>query len=133
MLRIFYVCLFQPDLLGVFFQQFPLQERGLDAHPVAVSLVALADDGDQVALLGVVHGVMQCIQPVGDLHEFCVRVALVHAHPDIGEDVLDLFEAVVVLGEDGEIGHFGAGLAHAVAAQLGTVAAAAEHHSRCGL
>ena len=71
MLRIFYVCLFQPDLLGVFFQQFPLQERGLDAHPVAVGLVALADDGNQVALLGVVHGVMQCIQPVGQYARKC--------------------------------------------------------------
>ncbi len=64
----------------------------------------------------------------GDDRELCVRVALVHAHADIGKDVLHLFKAVVVLGEDGEIGHLGADLAHAVAAQLGAVAAAAEHH-----
>ena len=46
----------------------------------------------------------------------------------IRNNILYLFKAVVVLGEDGEIGHLGADLAHAVAAQLGAVAAAAEHH-----
>ena len=66
----------------------------------------------------VIHCVVQRIQTVGDLHELCVRVALVHAHADISKDVLHLFKAVVVLGKDGEIGHFGADLAHAVAAQL---------------
>lgn len=90
--------------------------------------MALADDGDQVALLGVIHGVVERIQTVGDLHKPGIGVALVHAHPDIGEDVLDLLKAVVVLGQDGEIRHFCTGLAHAVAAQLGAVAAAAEHH-----
>ena len=39
-------CLFQSDLLGVFFQQFPLKEGGLDALAVAVGLVPFADDGD---------------------------------------------------------------------------------------
>ena len=38
--------LFQPDLLGVFLQQLPLKEGGLDALAVAVGLVPLADDGD---------------------------------------------------------------------------------------
>ena len=59
--------LFQADLPRVLHQQLPLQERGLDALAVAVGLVALADDGDQVALLGVVHRVVQGIQPVRDL------------------------------------------------------------------
>ena len=111
--------LFQALLLGVLFQQFPLQEGGLDALAVPVGLVALADDSDQVPLLGMVHGIVQGIQTVGDLHELCLRVALVHAHADIRKDVLHLLKAVVILGEDGEIGHLGADLAHAVAAQLG--------------
>ncbi len=56
--------LFQALLLGVLFQQFPLQEGGLDALAVPVGLVALANDGDQVPLLGMVHGLVQSIQPV---------------------------------------------------------------------
>ena len=122
------IFLFQPDLLCIFFQQFPLQERRLDALAVAVGLVTLADDSDQVALLRMIHRVVQCVQTVRDFHELGVRIALVHAHADVGEDVLHLLKAVVVLGEDGEVGHLGADLAHAVAAQLGAVAAAAEHH-----
>ena len=117
--------LFQPDLLCIFFQQFPLQERRLDALAVAVGLVALADDSDQVALLRMIHRVVQCVQTVRDLHKLCIRVALVHAHTDVRKDIFHLLKAVVVLGEDGEIGHLGADLAHAVAAQLGAVAAAA--------
>lgn len=44
------IFLFQPDLLCVLFQQFPLKEGGLDALAVAVGLVTLSDDGDQVTL-----------------------------------------------------------------------------------
>ena len=62
---IFYL-LFQPDLLCILFQQLPLQERSLDTLAVTVGLVALANDGDQVALLRVIHCVVQCIQTVGD-------------------------------------------------------------------
>jgi len=88
--------------------------------------MALADDGDQVALLRVIHCVVQRIQTVGDLHKLGIGIALVHAHADVGDDVLHLLKAVVVLREDGEIGHLGTNFAHTVAAQLGAVAAAAE-------
>ena len=81
------------------------KEGGLGALAVAGGLVPLSDDGDQVALLCVIHCVVQCVQTVGDLHELCVRVALVHAFADIRNNVLYLFKAVVVLGEDGEIGY----------------------------
>ena len=40
------IFLFQPDLLGVFLQQLPLKEGGLDALAVAVGLVPLADKTD---------------------------------------------------------------------------------------
>ncbi len=126
---VFYVqILLKANLLGVLFQQLPLEEGGLDALAVAVGLMALADDGDKVALLCVVNSIMQSVEAVGDLHELCVRVALVHAHADVGDDVFHLLKAVVVLREDGEISHLGTNFAHAVAAQLGAVAAAAEHH-----
>ena len=104
-----FCCLFQPDLLGVFFQQLPFQEGSFHALTVAVGLVALADDSDQVALLGVIHGVVERVQTVWDLHKLGIGVALVHAHPDIGEDVLDLLKAEAAAGgpialvEEGDI------------------------------
>ena len=77
------IFLFQPDLLCVLFQQFPLKEGGLDALAVAVGLVTLSDDGDQVTLLCVIHCVVQGVQTVGDLHELRVRVALVMRSPPL--------------------------------------------------
>jgi hypothetical protein len=49
-----YYSLLKADLLGILFQQLPLKEGGLDALAVAVGLVPLADDGDQIALLCVI-------------------------------------------------------------------------------
>ena len=63
--RYFYVqILLKADLLGVLFQQLPLEEGGLDALAVTVSLMTLADDGDEVALLCVVNSIMQGVGSV---------------------------------------------------------------------
>ena len=75
-----------------------------------------------------VHRVVQRVQPVGDLHKRGVGVAFLHPLADVGQDVLHLFKAVVVLGQDGKIRHFGADLPHAVPAQPRAVAPAAKHH-----
>ena len=39
---------------------------------------------------------MERVQTVGDLHKLGIGIALVHAHPDIGEDVLDLLKEMCI-------------------------------------
>ena len=92
--------------------------------------MAFANYGNQVALLRVVNGVMQGIQPVGNFHILGVRVALGHAGFDVRDNIFHFFKAVVVFGQDAEIRQLGAHFAHAVTAQLAAVAAAAEHHDQ---
>src|SRR5699024_7009192 len=94
---------FQADVLRVFQEQLPLQTGSLVALAVAVGLVALADDGDHVAVLGVVKGVVQGVQAVGNFHTGHVGAALGDADFNIRQDGLHFLKAVVVFGEDEEI------------------------------
>ena len=83
---------------------------------VTVGFVAFANYGNQVALLRVVNGVMQGIQPVGNFHILGVRVALGHAGFDVRDNIFHFFKAVVIFGQDAEIRQLGAHFAHAVTA-----------------
>lgn len=68
--------LFYPSFSGVLFNQLALQKRRFNTLAVTVGFVAFANYGNQVALLRVVNGVMQGIQPVGNFYILGVRVAL---------------------------------------------------------
>ena len=60
---------------------------------VTVGFVAFANYGNQVALLRVVNGVMQGIQPVGNFHILGVRVALGHAGFDVRDNIFHFFQS----------------------------------------
>lgn len=68
--------LFQADLFGVILNDLPLQEGGFYAHPIPIGLMAFADDADQVALLGMVNGVVNGLLPIRDLHIGHIRLPL---------------------------------------------------------
>ncbi len=86
-------CLFYPSFSGVFFNQLALQKRRFNTLAVTVGFVAFANYGNQVALLRVVNGVMQGIQPVGNFHILGVRVALGHAGFDVRDNIFHFFQS----------------------------------------
>ena len=89
-----------------------------------IRLMALAAEDDDVARFGMVHGPFDGLWPVFD--DGGRRLRAVHARHDLADDLVGIFGAGIIRGDDGHIGESGGNTAHDGALEGVAVAAAAK-------
>ena len=109
----------------------PLIHGIVDVVDLLIVLMTLAGQNDDVAALGVIHGVVDGLHPVGDGH--IGRVGVPHTHQNVVDDGLRLLGAGVVAGDNDKVRQPCGDAAHDGALRLIPVAAAAEQHHGAAL
>ena len=102
----------------------PLIHGVVDVVDLLIVLVTLAGQDDDVAALGVIHGVVDGLHTVGNGH--VGRVGVPHARQNVVDDGLRLLGAGVVAGDNDEVCQPRGDAAHDGALRLIPVAAAAK-------